>query len=303
LGLVVMENRQNHSQEFPDDSIRRFLLGQLRASEQKIFEEQLFINGDLEARLRLAEFELADDYAFKRLTESETKAFRERYLLTTERNQKLNVSQAIRDRFLSEPIAEIKPTVYQRLMPWFDLRRPAWRYAFATLILVLILGTVFLVTKETRIVKWILPERFRPRPHASPTPQLMNHPPGSSSPVHDEPSPPAESHELPLLVSLTATSSIDQSPVITLPVDENALVRFQLLIKDGGQEVYRADLLSTAGETLFSAGSLKSFGAKPASISFDVPAKALQSGQYQIRLTRTDDQGKAGSSQYYVRVQ
>ena len=298
-----MENRQNHSHQFSDDSIRRFLLGRLQGREQTLFEEQLFINGDLEVRLRLAEFELADDYAFKRLTESETKAFRERYLLTTDRNQKLNVSQAIRDLFLTEPVAEIKPTVYQRLRPWFDLRRPAWRYAFATLILVLILGTVFLVTKESRIVRRIWPDRFKPGPHASPTPQMMNHSPGSSSPVHDEPSPPAVPHESPLDVSLTAASSIDQSPVITLPVGENAVVRFQLLIKDGAQGVYRADLLTTSGETLFSAGSLKPLGAKPASISFDVPAKALKNGQNQIRLTRTDDPAKQESSQYYFRVQ
>ena len=297
-----MENRQTNSQ-FSDDSIRRFLLGRLQDSEQTIFEEQLFTNGDLEARLRLSEFELADDYAFKRLTESETKAFRERYLLTTDRNQKLNVSQAIRERFLTEPVDEIKPTVSQRLMPWFDLRRPAWRYAFATLIVVLILGTVFLVTKEPQIVKKFLPDRFKPRPHASPTPQMMNHSTGSSSPVHDEPSPPAVPHESPLDVSLTATSSIDQSPVITLPVGENAVVRFQLLIKDGAQRVYRADLLTTSGETLFSAGSLKPFGAKSASISFDIPAKALRHGQYQIKLTPTDDPARQESSQYYFRVQ
>ena len=297
-----MENRQTNSQ-FSDDSIRRFLLGRLQDSEQTIFEEQLFTNGDLEARLRLAEFELADDYAFKRLTESETKAFRERYLLTTDRNQKLNVSQAIRERFLTEPVDEIKPTVSQRLMPWFDLRRPAWRYAFATLIVVLILGTVFLVTKEPQIVKKFLPDRFKPRPHASPTPQMMNHSTGSSSPVHDEPSPPAVPHESPLDVSLTATSSMDQSPVITLPVGENAVVRFQLLIRDGAQGAYRVDLGTTSGETLFSAESLKPFGARPASISFDVPARVLKSGQYQIRLTRVDDQGKPQVSQYYFRVQ
>jgi len=299
---AAMDNKQ-YSQDVSGDSIRRFLLGQLQPSEQTIFEQQLFINSDLEARVRLAEFELADDYAFKRLTESETNAFRERYLLTTDRNQKLNVSQAIRDRFLSESVAEIKPALYQRLMPWFDLRRPAWRYAFAALILVLILGTVFLVTKEPLIVNRIWPDRFKPRPHASPTPQLMNHPAGSSSPVHDEPSPPVELHESPLVVSLTETSSIDQSPVISLPAGENAVVRFQLLLKDGAQGVYRADLWTTSGETLFSAGSLKSFGAQPASISFDVPANVLKSGQYQIRLTRVDDPAKQEVSQYYFGVQ
>jgi len=296
-------DKEHNSHQFSDDSIRRFLLGRLQGSEQVLFEEQLFINADLEARLRLAEFELADDYAFKRLTESETRAFRERYLLTADRNQKLNVSQTIRDRFLSESAAEIKPARHERLMPWFDLRRPAWRYAFAAMILVLILGTVFLVTKEPQIVNKFWPDRFKTRPHASPTPQMMNHATGTSSPVHDEPSPPAAPHELPLTVFLTAASSMDQSPIITLPAGENAVVRFQLLMKEDTQGIYRADLASTSGETLFSAESLKSFGAKPASISFDVPAKGLQSGQYQIRLTRVDDPAKQEVSQYYFRVQ
>jgi len=299
----LMENRQNHSQSFSDDSIRRFLLGQLQANAQSSFEEQLFTDSELEARVRLAEFELADDYAFKRLTESETDAFRERYLLTSDRNQKLNVSRAIRDRFRSDSVAETKPAMYQRLIPLFDLRRPAWRFGFAALVLILILGTVFLVTKEPRrVVRRFISERFS-RPHASPTPQLMNHSTGSSSPVHDEPSPPAAPHESPLIVSLTAASSMDQSPVVTLPAEAAALVRFRLLPGEGFKGTYRAELLSRSGETLLSVESLKPFGANPASIALDVPAKDLKSGQYQIRLSRTDDPAKQESSQFYFRVQ
>ena len=298
-----MNDRSQSPVPFSDDSIRRFLLGRLQAGEQTLFEEQLFINGDLEARVRLAEFELADDYAFKRLTENETEAFRERYLLTADRNQQVNVSKAIRDRFLSKLVAETKPTVYQRLVPIFDLRRPAWRYAFAALILVLILGTVLLVTKEPQIVNTILPERFRPKPHASPTPQMMNHSTGSSSPVHDEPSPPTTPHESPLVVPLTSTTPLVQAPLITLPADANAMIRFQLSITEGLKGIYRADLQKTSGETLFSVAALKPYSAKPASIDFDVPAKDLTSGEYQIRLTRTDDPARQESSQYYFRVQ
>jgi len=298
-----MENRQNHSQKFSDDSIRRFLLGELQATEQTLFEEQLFTNSELEARVRLAEFELADDYAFKRLSEPETASFREKYLLTADRNQKLNVSQAIRNRFTRESVSEIKPAVYQRLAPWFDLRRPTWRYAFASLVLILILATVFLVTKEPQIVRRLIPERFRSTPHATPTPQLMNHSTGSSSPAHSEQSPPAVPHESPLIVALTSTISLEQSPVITPPAGENAFVRFQLSIQEGAQGVYRADLSTASGETLLTAESLKPYGAKPSSVGFDVPASTLKSGQYQIRLSRTDDPAKQESSQYYFRVQ
>jgi hypothetical protein len=295
-----MDNK--YLQNFSDDSIRRFLLGQLQADEQSLFEEHLFTNSELESRLRLAEFELADDFAFKRLTESETEAFRERYLLTADRNHKLKVSQAIRHRFLSESVSQTNPTVYQRLMPLSDLRRPAWRYTFAAFVLILILTTVFLVTKEPQIVKRFIAERFRSTPHASPTPQLMNHSTGSSSPAHSEQSPPAAPHDSPLIVALTSTSSQEQSPVITPPVNENALVRFQLSIRESAQGVYRADLLAASGETLVSVDSLKPYGPKPSAVDFDVPANTLKSGPYQIKLSRVDDPAKQESSQYYFRV-
>ena len=293
-----MENRIADS--FSDDSIRRFLLGQLQGSEQTTFEEQLFLNSELEARVRLAEFELADDYAFKRLTESETESFRDRYLLTADRNQKLNVSESLRDRFMLASTAT-KPSMYERLMPFFDLRLPAWRYAFAAFLLVLILATVFLVTKEPQIAGRLFPGPFKPRPQPTTSPDITHHSTAPSSPAHVEQSPPAAPHELPLSVPLTSLNSIDQAPLVTLPSGENTVVRFQLSIK-GAQGTYRADLFAASGEALFSADSLKPNGAKP-SIDFDVPANTLKSGQYQIRLSRTDDQAKQESSQYYFRVQ
>lgn len=296
-----MENRRADYQ-FSDDSIRRFLLGQLQAGEQMNFEEQLFTNAELETRVRLAEFELADDYACKRLTESETESFRERYLLTADRNQKLNVSRAIHDRFRSGLIAETRPAVYQRLTALFDIRRPTWKYAFAALVLMLILVTVVLVTKEPRIASDIIHGRFRSRLQPTATPESTHHSTTPSSPAHVEQSPPAAPHESPLAVPLTATISVDQSPSIALPAGERALVRFQLLVAASGAGVYRADLLTMTGEALFSADSLKPYGEKP-SIDFDVPASSLKSGQYQIRLSRTDNPAKQTSFQYYFRIQ
>jgi hypothetical protein len=95
---------------------------------------------------------------------------------------------------------------------------------------------------------------------------------------------------------------VDQSPLIVLPASD-ALVRFQLSVAASGAEVYRADLLTASGETLLSADLLKPSAAKPHSIDFDVPASTLKSGQYQIKLSRTDAQAKQESSRYYFRVQ
>lgn len=95
----------------------------------------------------------------------------------------------------------------------------------------------------------------------------------------------------------------DQSSVITLPANENAVVRFQLSIKGGAHGVYPADLFTASGETVFSAEPLKAFRAKSSSIDFDVPASTLKSGPYQIKLSRVDDPAKQESAQYYFRVQ
>ena len=59
------------SRPFSDETIRRFLLGGLSASERPLFEQRLITDDDLDARVRLAELELADDYAFERLSAPE----------------------------------------------------------------------------------------------------------------------------------------------------------------------------------------------------------------------------------------
>ncbi|HJZ83327.1 MAG TPA: hypothetical protein VKD91_23365 [Pyrinomonadaceae bacterium] len=300
MAQEIMETRHQH---FSDDAVRGFLLGQLSAAEQSRFEEQLFTDSDLEARVRLAEFELADDYAFKRLNEGENERFGERYLLTADRNQKLHVSTALRDRFVTAPTAEPEVGLYQRLRVLLDIRRPSWRYAFAVLVLMLLLATVFLVTKEPQIVRRFVPQRLQPRPHPTATPQLMNHSTAESSPAHPEQPSLQSPHEAPPIVSLSSSSAIDQAPVVALPRGENALVRFQPALNAEQTGVYRAEVLTTSGEIVFNVEPLKPYGTNPSSISCDVPASALKVGQYLIKLTRIDDQSKPVVFQYYFRVQ
>src|SRR5438552_16173724 len=103
-GIFVMADNNNQFYEggpgeFSDETIRRFLLGGLSASEQPLFEQRLFTDDGLDARVRLAEFDLADDYAFERLNASERSLFEEKFLLTSDRRQNLEVSRVLRDRF------------------------------------------------------------------------------------------------------------------------------------------------------------------------------------------------------------
>jgi hypothetical protein len=292
-----MANHHQSFREFSDASIRRFLLGQLDANEQTTFEEELFRNSELETRVRLAELELADDYAFRLLTDAEA----ERFLVTAGRNQQVQVSNAIRERLAHASVRE-NVVAYYWLAALRNLRRPAWRYAFAALILLFILTTVVLVTKEPQIVRRIIQGPFRPRPQPAGTPQVTHHGTNASSPAHVEQRQLEPPHESPLVVVLNSATNAEQAPVVNLPPGEKAVVRFRLSVEAGKTRVYRAELLASSGERLFITEALKPYDSKPPAIDFDVPASALKSGQYLIRLTRVDDPRQPQVSQYYFRV-
>ncbi len=114
-----MANSDNNSPEFSDDAIRRFLFGRLSAAEQTTLEERLFADDDLEARVRLAEFDLADDYALERLSVADCEAFAEKFLLSAERKRTLGVSTALRERFAS--VTTTAPERAQVSISWLRL--------------------------------------------------------------------------------------------------------------------------------------------------------------------------------------
>src|SRR2546427_2303451 len=169
-----MSEDLNTSEQFSEETIRRFLLGDLDAAERSSFEEQFLVDDELEARMRLVEFDLTDDYAFSRLTSADRKLFEQVFSLTTDRKRKLNVSSALRKRFASASVSKLP--MAERLRLLVDFRQPAWRYAFALLLLALLVGTVWLVAKEPQIVKRFIPKRVLPKPVAASSPQEANHP-------------------------------------------------------------------------------------------------------------------------------
>jgi hypothetical protein len=298
------QTQPNGSREFSDDAIRSFLLGHLGAAEQTAFEESLFTDGELEARVRLAELELSDDYASARLSMNERELFRERFLLTSDRNQIVDVSRALHHRFATQSRSDPRVALSQRFRTFFDLQQPAWKYGFAAIILILIFATVLLVTKQPKIVEHLVPEGIRPRPRVTPTPQSMHHSEAPTSPAHVEQSPPMPAHEAPdLTVVLNPGVGIDQAPSLSLPNDDAALVRLQLAIQTDRKSSYRGDLFTSSGESVFHAESLKPPDTNPGAIFLDVPRRMLKSGQYLVILSRVDGSSTVKAADYYFKAQ
>ena len=295
---------------FSDETIRRFLLGGLSASEQPLFEQRLITDDGLDARVRLAEFELADDYAFERLSTPDRRLFEQTFLLASNRQHQLRVSKALRDRFsFTAATSSEDHTVTPRWRDLFGLSRPARRIAFGVLILLLVFGTAWLVIREPRIVRQIA-NRLNPRrsPQRS-TPREVHHPTNQSSPEHlTTPSPMPEhdqtaSSPVAVTVALTPAASpkAREMPAVNLPKGDQGVVRLQLA-KPVQTGPYRAELLTIEGSWIFSADSLKPDDSR-AEIDFDVPARSLKSGNYHVRLSRVDGGSKRSVASYYFRVQ
>jgi hypothetical protein len=285
----------NNHQDFSDETIRSFLLGELTGGDQSHFEEQLFTDDDLAARVRLAELELCDEYASKSVSHQEQQRFQERFLLTIDRKQALEVSAALGDRFR---VKTTEHSVIQRIGSLINVNQAVWRYAFAALILIIVLATVLLVTKDNSRITHLISKPVPPRPTATATPQVMHHSPNAPAPAHTEQSPELPLHEsLTPSVVLTSNNPIESSPVIT-NANRDA-VRFEIVLDHPTAEFYDVNVTTLSGESVFSANAIKRAEDK---LTLDVPASAINSGDYQVSLTRSDDEAKQSAGIYYFRV-
>jgi len=302
----MVENRKN-SVEFSDETIRRFLLGRLNASEQPVFEQQLFSDSRLEARVRLAELDLADDYAYGRITADERILFAEKFLVSADRRRVVEVSIALRDRFRS--VGNTKPTFIAGVRSLLLLNRPAWRYTFALLIFLLLVGSAWVVVKkEGRIKEEIAKRLGRRRPATATVPVETNHPTNNSlpehqtspspMPVHDQTSAPSAS----AIIALTSADSPNAGNIPSVKIAQHDTVRLQLVLQPYQPGTYRAELLTIDGQSVFSAEAIKAPEGGTTQIDFDVPARLLKTGGYQVRVSRDHAGVKQNAGRYYFRV-
>ena len=295
------------SNAFSDEAIRRFLLGTLSESEQPVFEQRLISDDGLEARTRLIELDLADDYAGGRLMTSDRKLFEQRFLVTAERKGQLAVSELLRDRFSFAGAASLTTqpetkSFARRLAHFLGLDRRAWRIAFGAVILLILLGTVLLVIKEPQlplvIANKIKPKRLVPRS----LPREVNHPTNTASPEHLTTPSPLPPHEAAVQTAqrvelFPSSPEIGKIPTLTLSNGAGDVLRLRLVVTLTPNAPCRAEVLTADGKVVFSVDSLPG-----PPFNVDVPMHLLKSGKYQVRLSDARDVSKKEIASYYFFV-
>ncbi|HYX29370.1 MAG TPA: hypothetical protein VE863_12470 [Pyrinomonadaceae bacterium] len=285
--------------KYSDETIRRFLLGRLDSTDHSLFERGLFTDDELEERVRLAELELADEYAADPLAAADREIFRDRFLVTKDRARLLSVSKALHENLTPAPV--VRDIAGFRIGEFFNLRRHVWKYAFAMLVLLLLLTTALLIKKERSL---IVRRHESPSPRSSPppatdqTPRMMSHPNNSAQHTHNEISPRLPLHEgLTTSVVLVSATPLDSSPVISI---SGEVLTVELTLDQPLAVFYDVNVMTISGESVFSAGALKRNDSE--TLAFDVPAQALASGDFQISLTRVDGESKESAGVYYLRI-
>ena len=295
----------SESIHFKSDIIRRFLLGRLAASEREVFERRFLTGDDLHERVRAAEIELADDFVRGRMNRFDRQRFAKTFVVTEARRRTVAVSNALNNRFSSSR-TKVKPAVSS----WADvfaISRPVWRVAFGALVLLLLIGSVWLVTKEPNLVRRIIPKRVPAKPAAIATPVEANHPSDTAPPLHQETSsPPAHESSLPTTptesaIVTTAVPSTDasQAPIITLPEGMMGKVRLELAMERNETGEFKAELLMT-NQTVLVMDAVK-VGSN-GQLDVDVPVQLIKAGDYEIRLTSLQNTPNQIVASYYFRV-
>ena len=269
--------------EFSDDSIRQFLLGELREEKRAAFEFSLFFDRSLEERARLAEVALADDYVKGTLRVKERKAFVEKFPVSAARVRQIEVATALHERYAatSSPVSA---------KTFATFAHPAWPWAFATMILIMLFATIWLATKQPRIVQRFVPHPSRPA-MTNPTPEVTHHAAHSAEPAaHRDQQTLTPGHELSSdTVVLDSITAAENAPAVTLATIRDRSVHVQLLLSETVQSTYLTSVMKSSGEVVYSEAEIVA-DANSDRVSFDLPIEHLAGRDLlQIKLTRTSD--------------
>jgi hypothetical protein len=248
----------------------QYLLGQARPEDVPLLEEKLVTNSEFFEELLIAEDELIDQYLSHELSESEREQFKNHFLSTPERQRKLRFGQAFstyadsvepvreQDAVGQEAIDGIRDVPEPPPKPWYSrflpVQNPLLAYSL-TAAVVLIAGSL----------SWVGWNYLRTNPGRSLAVTLV---PGGLSRSGDEG-----------IKTISVASDVGTLQVQLL-LSSDDYPSYRVTLRDDRAEIWHVDQLKVKNE-----GGSKS-------VTAEIPARLLTSGNYQIKLAGQPPNGE-----------
>lgn len=284
-------------QKMPDDeTLRRYLLGQMPEPERDALEDRLIMDGEWRAEVDAVERDLIDDYVRGGLKGDERKSFERLFHASTRRRQKVTFARAFTDAVRASPDVSrnTEPPIETR--SWLSLLSPNGRpvigFAWAAVIFLMVAGAVWVVVHRQRPPA----ERAEaPAVPVSPTPEETtdqnkganaqtatagnNATPGATPGRREQQTPSVAS----LLILPGSVRGSDDGQVLVIPAGTQS-VRLRLSLE--GQPAtgdVRAELrrLSAEGELVWKSGVVRARSSSLGPVvALTLPAGKLPAGKY-----------------------
>jgi len=314
-----MANQEEHaikseSFDFSDETLRAYLLGRLGEAERSQLDQRLLTDDSLAERVRLAESQMVDEYAAGELGGAERELLKRKFLTTEARRQNVRLSAALQSYSQSEfetgrTTEKSEPAWLESIAGFFSSKpSAAWAAAGSFALLILVLGGAWLLTMRRPSGEPLI-TRQTPTPAISPeaaaSPAIAQVPPPSSPAKPDakptpEPAPPIAVASAVLLPG--ALRGEGEMARVAVPRGEGAIVRLSLVLETPGAGVYQAELATADGKTVAVRNRLPTHKNGNTKVTFEVPARLVQTGDYQVKLSRKADGQSESVGRYYFRA-
>jgi len=291
--------------------LRKYLLGSLPEAERLALDERLLTDDELAQLMRLVESELIDDYTAGRLDHTQRDLFTSKFLVTEERKQALSFSTEL-GRYASAQSVRT-PAKTEAPSRWlataarlFSFESPrGWAVAGSFALVLLAVGLIWFVAirrseQPPSIVKKTSPAVSPPQPTGSPiTVAQAPQPPVETKPT-PEPAPPIAVANIVILPGTLRSGG--ETARVAVPRGDRDLVRISLVLENPEPATYRAELETADGQKVAVKEKLQVHKNGQSKVTFDVPARLLQNGDYQLRLSRVVDGETHSAGRYYFRA-
>jgi hypothetical protein len=311
--------------------IARYLLGELSEEQQIEIEDRAFEDKDYLANITAVENDLIDEYVRNELSGAERQQFEKRFLTSAERRKRVEFARALAG-VMSEQAVPQKIVVHEtKSWSWWDSiyafingLTPAAKMAFVSAVPLLLIGVGYLSIETLRLRRELTELRAQNQSQQNQQQQALELERHRNQELNAKLNQEKQQREQtdeslrelseagdavnpaprPVIASLILLPGLsrggDNKPSLVLP-DDARLVRLQIGIDP--EEPYKnfnVELLTLAGRQVWTREKLNARNRRGArAVGLTLPATALKSGEYELKLRGVTESGAAEDVGFY----